>query len=167
MHAYARDPEGIGQSLRPVVNDDLTWQVQLQPMKVGIHHVWVAAEDEAGNLTTAGPFNVDVAGILENSMNLLGPVVTPTPTAIITTTLPLTPTMTITSTGTITPTLTPIPQPTETPTPVPLPTVTPTPTITTTFEIPSTAAILPILSPASIWIEVLTPNLTGRWSWFR
>ncbi len=181
MHAYVRDPDGIGSSLRPVVDESLNWQLQLQPMKVGSYQVWIAAEDEAGNLTTVGPFTVEVAEIPASAAALLAPMATATPTATITATLTLTPTMTITPTETITPTMTPMPQPTETPTPAPLPTETPTPalfwiepptptpttTITATLVLTPTAGILPIIAPASISIVIPTPIPAYPWSWFR
>ncbi len=185
MHAYVRDPDGIGYSQRPVVYDDLTWQVMLQPMMVGVYQVWIAVEDEAGNLTTVGPFTVDVAGIQEAAMMMV-PMATPTPTATITSTvtltptLPITPTVPITSTVTAIPTATPTPQPTQTPTPAPALTETPTPalpwtetptptsstTITPTLVLTPTVTIMPLLAQVSLFLT--PPPISGRtWSWFR
>jgi hypothetical protein len=160
MHAYVRDPEGIGSSLRPLVNDDLSWQVQLQPMKVGIYRVWVAVEDEAGNQSTAGPFPVNVAEIPANpeEHKVFIPLVgndtlsltsdenlTPTPTENPT----QMPTETITATNTMTPTQTNTPAQTATP----MATPTPSPAVIET----ATATLTPIASPTPVATNTPVP----------
>jgi hypothetical protein len=150
--AYVRDPDGIGSSVRPLVNEDLTWQVQLQPMKVGTYQLWLAAEDEAGNLTPVGPFIIEVAGIPESPLHLLAPEAPPTPTVPITTTLPVTPTTTL-----------PLPGPTETPVPVVPPGDTvPTPTPPTT----STVGLAPGALSNTTWATGLVPGHDMSWRWF-
>jgi hypothetical protein len=148
MHAYVRDPEGIGSSLRPIVYDDLSWQVQLQPMKVGNYLVWVAAEDEAGNQTTAGPFAVQVAEIPASPEDDVEPLVSVMPT------LTITPTQTITATVTVTATLTATPTETAIPTQTVAPTITPSPSPTvietTTATLPPTESLTPVSTPTPV-----------------
>jgi hypothetical protein len=176
MHAYVRDPEGIGSSLRPLVNDDLSWQVELQPMKVGTYLVWVAVEDEAGNQTTAGPFAVHVAEIPANPMDEVDTPASVTPTVTITTTQTITPTVTVTPTETAeqtvtnTPTITATPTEMTTPTQTAVPTATPTPTPTvietTTATLPSNQSSSPVSAPTDVLgmgSTTTSPTLPVSW----
>jgi hypothetical protein len=148
MHGYFRDPEGVDSSMRPVVNEDLSWQMTLQPMLAGTYLVWVAAEDQAGNLTTAGPFEVEVGGIVAIPSFEIAPRSAITPTVAITSTQTTPPT--ITPAPIITDTVTPMPLPTETPLPVPLPDATSTP-------IPPATVFVAVLAPLLQWSPPLSP----------
>lgn len=159
LHAYIRDPEGIGASSRPVVDENLAWHLPLQPMMAGSYQVWVAAEDEAGNLTTAGPFSVEVTGIVQPPAKLYLPLIfkgssgsgrAPEPTATASVTPTLTITLTVVPTATMTPTVTITPTATITPTVVPTSTITPTATVT------PTATGVPSIQPTG----TITPTLT-------
>ena len=152
MIATIRDPEGYSTTQRPVVDENLNWSLSLQPMMAGSYQVWVAADDEAGNQITAGPFTVEVAGIPVNDLTVIRPTVTMTPTATITPTLTLTPTPAWTETATPTATITPTELPTLTETPTPMPTSTETPTAVPTL----TETPVPTLS----WVETPTPSPT-------
>jgi len=134
MHAFIRDPEGQGLSVRPLVEEGLTWSLSFQPMVAGMYQVWIAAEDEAGNLTVAGPFTVvaETITVVESVPAMTIPPVIPTETPWLigtpTPTFTETPTPLWIDTPTPAPSLTDMPLPTLTETPVPTPTWTVTPT---------------------------------------
>ncbi|CAJ36630.1 hypothetical protein [Methanocella arvoryzae] len=100
---------------------------------------------ESGELTFLNPPYPEV------NLNIVMPVVTPTPTPVITPTPIITPAPTITPTPTVTPTptITPTPTATHAPTATPTPTITPTPTPTPTITPSPTATPVPTDTPVA------------------
>ncbi len=61
VSAHVHAPDGSGHRQQAARSGD-GWWVDLEALQEGVYTLWLMAEDQAGNRSTAGPFEIDVQG---------------------------------------------------------------------------------------------------------